>query len=208
VADVDAEREVEAEHRQHDAVAPVGLLEDAVRHVGVEPLVEPRLLELVARDHPVEELVPGLVDRHSLGPLHARRGAPLRAGRDQRRVLHAARAVAAPRRVHDRQRRVRVRAEHAAVARKRGLRGAEVALRLRRVLRLQQQDERGVSDPRLAEGVAVDEEGRVRGPREVVDALLLEAVEDAPHRRLALLGLRAGRADLPLSEDGTSIDTS
>ena len=60
---------------------------------------------LVRRDEPVEPLVTELVDGDALDVAHAGLGrVPLAAGRDERRVLHAAGLLGAARRVHDRER--------------------------------------------------------------------------------------------------------
>ena len=64
----------------------------------------------LVRDDAVPELVTGLVDRDALRRRHAGGREPARAGGEQRRVFHAARA-ALPRRVDDRDVAVRVRAE-------------------------------------------------------------------------------------------------
>ena len=146
--DVDAERKVQAEDAEVHVVGAVDRLQDAARHVGVEALVEPGLLELVGREEAVEVLVAGLVDRDALGALDARRRAPGGAARDQRRVLHPAGAAGAPGRVHDGQRGVGVGAEHAPVARERRLGRAEVTLGLARVLGLEVEEELHVAQTR------------------------------------------------------------
>ncbi len=126
----------------------------------------------------------------------------MRARRDEGRVFHAARADGAPRRIHDRQRRVRVGAEDAAVSREAGLRGAEVAVCLRQVLGLEAELDLDVADAGLAEDVPEDPEIRVGGPGEVMHALLSEARDDAALRRLPLGDDGAGRPDLALVADG------
>ena len=127
-----------AEEARRVVVRREGLLHRPGGRVGVEALVHPRVLELVVADDAVPELVAALVDGHALGRRDLAGSEPPRAGREQRRVLHAARA-ALPGGIDDRDVAVRVGAEPGAVVAQRGARGIEVAIGLRRVLGLQEQ---------------------------------------------------------------------
>jgi hypothetical protein len=64
------------------------------------------------------------------------------------------------------------------------------------VLRLEQEVDLHVADAGLAEQVFDDEVSRVRRPGEVVDALLLEPVQDALAGQVALFDAHSGRPDL------------
>ena len=184
-------------------VRAVRCRQHAVRHVGVEPFVQVRLLELVGGEESVEELVAELVDRDALGTVHGGRRDKRRTAGDEGRILHAAGGAGAPGGIHDRQSVVGIRSEDSPVAGDPRPRGAKVALALARVLGLEQENQIHVVEPRLMELVPHDEIVRIGRPREVVHARLPEPIDDpVARRRGAFFDLAAGRADLPLVARG------
>ncbi len=126
-ADAGAAALVEAEEAAAPGLGPERVVGRLRRHVGVEALVEPRLLELVVRHEPVPELVPGLVDRDALGALQLLGREPGGAAGEERRVLHPARGRV-ERRVHHGDLRVGIGRRPGAVGPQRDLRGVQVAL--------------------------------------------------------------------------------
>src|SRR5262249_60154307 len=117
------------------------------------------------------------------------------AGGEQRRVFHAA-GAALKRRIDNRDVTVRVGAEPLAVVLQRRARGIEMPFSLTLVLRLQQQAHLDGGQRWMFEAGGSDEVIGARGPREIVDVLLIEAV----HRVTAVvapLALDAGRSDRP-----------
>ena len=200
---VDPERKPQAEDREAHVVGAIGGREHAAGHVGVEPLVQVGLLELVGGEQSVEELVAELVNRDPFRTVHRGRRRDRGSRGDKRRILHAARLPATPRRIHDRQRVVRVGPEHAAVTGERRARRLQVALRLARMLRLEKQRDVDVMETRFVETVPDDEVGGVCRPGEIVDARLAKTVDDPiARRRGPLLDLPPGRADLAAVADG------
>ena len=166
--------------RRRSSVAPALGAERVVgrlrRHVAVEALVEPGLLELVVGHEPVPELVPGLVDRDALRALQLLRGA-----RRRRRPVNSVGysmppGGRAPGRVDHRDLRRRDRAPtrcRRCAARSSWPRGSD-----RRGARARAAASRRIVHRRVAgvvEARAPLEEAAARGPGEVVDVLLHEA---------------------------------
>ena len=165
---------VAAEVATAPALGPERVVGGLRRHVGVEALVEPGLLELVVRDEAVPELVAGLVDRHALRALQLRRGEDGGAAGEEGRVLHAPRGRAVGR-VDHRDLGVGVGRRPRAVGAERDLRGLEVALGEVRVLGLHEEADVHRRVAGVVEARVPLEEAPARRPREVVDVLLHEA---------------------------------
>ncbi len=136
------------------------------------------------------------MDGDHLGALHRPGRAPGRSARDQGGVLHAARSAGAPGRVHDRESGVRISAQDLSVTGERRLGRLEVAVRLRGVLGLKEERQLDVAETGFAERILEDPIAGVRRPGEVVDAVLLVAVEHASARGGSLVGAAAGGAEL------------
>ncbi len=130
----------DAKERERQVAHAVDEVHDLAGGVGVEAFIQPRLLELVAAHYAVPILVAEFVDDDLLGNAAVGTGPPGRAGGDESGVLHPARTATAVGRVHHRDRVVGVGAVPEAEPLQGAFRGTEVAVDLRTVLGLDEQD--------------------------------------------------------------------
>ena len=152
----------------------------AVENV-LKPFVHPCVFELVVAHHPVPELVAGLVHRDAFGRVRRARRQPARAGGEERRILHAARAALVGR-IDDRDVAVRIGAvPFAVVPQRRG-----VASKWRSACAACS----GCSSSRISTGGRPGCSNRAvlyvvgaRRPRKVVDVVLVVAMRRRADRR-------------------------
>ena len=154
------------------------------------------MLELVAADDAVPELVSHLVHRDALRVRHAVRREPPRPCRDQRRILHPA-GAAPPRWVDDGDVFVRIRAVPLAVVRQRRARRLEMAVGLPRMLGLQEQPHLHVRQRGMLESLRQVQVVRARRPGEIVHIFLVVVVGGRAVAVVARLVAEAGCADDP-----------
>ena len=193
-----------------------GRLQGAERRVGVETLVEVCLLELVGSQHPVEHLMPELVDRHALGRMRGRGRELAGAADEERRVFHAL-GVAAPRRVDDGEDGVGIGQIEPAVIRESRLHGLQIPVSDGPVVGLQEKHDVYIREAVRAERVAHHFEARAGREREIVYVLGCEmhaheiarkidfVLEDARGADAALHGLRKGEGDVVVAEVGEEL---
>ena len=129
----------DAEDRDRQVPHTVREVHDLPGGVGGEAFIQPGLLELVAAHHAVPILVAEFVDDDLLTAIVGA-GPPGRASGDERGVLHGARASSAVWRVHHRDGVIGVGAVPEAEPLQGFFSGAEVAVDLRLVLGLNEQD--------------------------------------------------------------------
>ena len=162
----------------------------------VEPFVHPAVLELVAADHPVPPLVPGLVNGHAFRSQAAAHDEPPCARREERRVLHPV-GVALVGGIDNGDVAVGIGAEPLAVVLQRISRGVEVPPGLGGVLRLKEEAHLHRRQRRMLEAGGSLQIVGARRPREVVHVLLVIPMRRRVVGVVAPIALDARGTDRP-----------